>query len=231
MVSAALVKKKKSVSAKLIPFTGYLWATGSFPSKISCYSEPESLFILIRVCSSLSLCFFFLSLTPSLPLSLPCSLFLQEGLLISPENHLMFLTEGEQQRRDTLYSQECHLNLAIPRPEDTHARTHDDTHTHTHARTHAHTHTLTNTHSSDFLHTHSHTPNTPTHTFVRTFYWLASLFESKTTRLLNFCSCAAFKPRKVVEQTYEKNYNFVHFCSFVGFISKHKQICDPIELD
>lgn len=87
---------------------------------LKCYtgkviSSAKSLLI------SLSLTFF-LALTPALPLAL-LTLFLQESLLISPETHLIFLTEGEQKRRDTLYSQECRLNLATPRLTHTHAHT------------------------------------------------------------------------------------------------------------
>ena len=203
-----------------------LWATGPFQSKISCSSEPESLFILIRVCSSLSLSlFFFFSLTPSLPLSLPCSLFLQEGLLISPENHLMFLTEGEQQRRDTLYSQECHLNLAIPRPEDTHVHTHMHTHTHTMTHTHTHECTHVHTHSSYFLHTLSHTQ-----TLLHTHLWghftdLLHCLNLKPLDDWTFALVLQSNREKWLNRRTKKTTNFVHFYSFVwGFFSKQRNL-------
>lgn len=89
----------KSLSAEFIPFISF---KDFFILKLSVRQNQSNYYLWW----TLFICLF--SFSSPLSVSLPHSLFLQKGLLISPETHLMFLTEGERKRGDTLYSQSGH---------------------------------------------------------------------------------------------------------------------------
>ena len=205
-----------------------LWATGPFQSKISCSSEPESLFILIRVCSSfsLSLCFSFflwLPLCPSLYLAL-CS---SKKVCSSLQRTTWCFWQKVSNREET----RCTLkNVILTLPYHvlkTHTCTHTCTHTHTHTQWHTHTHECTHvhTHSSYFLHTLSHTQ-----TLLHTHLWghftdLLHCLNLKPLDDWTFALVQQSNREKWLNRRTKKTTNFVHFCSFVWvFFSKQRNL-------